>query len=74
MILSEDNRSIRRKECYNATLSVTDLTWSGLRSNPGLRGVLLFTYRLILCLTQNTACFHLNKHVVNAVQGNSSLL
>jgi len=38
MILTGRNWSIRRKTCPNATLSITNLTWIGLESKPGLRG------------------------------------
>jgi len=37
MILTGRNWSIRRKTCPNATLSITNLTWIGLESKPGLR-------------------------------------
>ena len=32
------DRSTPRKSCPNATLSTTNLTWTDLGSNPGLRG------------------------------------
>jgi hypothetical protein len=37
-ILTGENRSTRRETCPNATLSVTNLTWTDLGVNPGARG------------------------------------
>ena len=39
MILTDrENRSTGTKTCPNATLSTTNLTWTDVGSNPGLRG------------------------------------
>jgi hypothetical protein len=38
MKLTGENQSTRGKTCPNATLSTTNLTWTDLGSNPGLRG------------------------------------
>jgi len=38
MILTGDNRSTRRKTCLSATLSATNLIWTGMKSYPSLRG------------------------------------
>ena len=46
MKLTVENRSTRRKTCSIATLSTTNPTWTGLRSNPGLRGERSATNRL----------------------------
>jgi hypothetical protein len=45
MKLSGENRSTRGKTCPSATLS-TNLTWTDLGSNPGLRGERPATDRL----------------------------
>jgi hypothetical protein len=46
MILTGKHRSTRRKPCLSATLSNTNLTWTDLESNPGLRGEKPATNRL----------------------------
>ena len=38
MTLTGGTGSTGTKTCHSATLSITSLTWTGLRSNPGLRG------------------------------------
>jgi hypothetical protein len=38
MILTGENRRNRRKTCPSATLSTTNLTWTDLGANLGLRG------------------------------------
>jgi hypothetical protein len=46
MILTGDNRSVRRKTCPSATLSTTSLTWTELGSNLNLSGEKPATNRL----------------------------
>jgi hypothetical protein len=53
MILTGEIRRIGRKERPIVTFSVTDLTQTGLRSNPVVRGeaddcILLYTWRFIM--------------------------
>jgi hypothetical protein len=43
MILIGEKRSGGRKTCRSATLPTTNLTWTGVRLNPVLRGVGLGT-------------------------------
>jgi len=38
MILTGENRSIRRKKCASTTLSTTDLAWNDQGSKPSLCG------------------------------------
>ena len=48
MILTGVNRSTQRETCPSATLPITNLAWSVLRSIPGLRGERLATNRVAL--------------------------
>lgn len=48
MILIGESRIIRKKFFSSATLSITNLTWTDLRSNPGDRGVKLATVFYII--------------------------
>jgi hypothetical protein len=38
MILTEENRTTRKKTCLGATLSTTNPTWIDQGAKPGLRG------------------------------------
>jgi len=38
MVLTGDTRISRTKTCPSATLSTTNLKWTDLGTNPGLRG------------------------------------
>jgi hypothetical protein len=38
MILTGETQSARKNTCSSATLSTTNLTWTDLASNPGIRG------------------------------------
>lgn len=49
MIMTEEDRSIWRKTLSTSTLSTTNLMWTGLESNPDLRGERLATNRLSHC-------------------------
>jgi hypothetical protein len=46
MILTGENRRTGRKTCPTATLSATNLTWTGVGSNVGLCDETPETYRL----------------------------
>jgi len=67
MVLTGENRSTGEQTCHNATLCTKNLTWSGLGSNPGLRGERLAIDRLLkLSLQLTVALVHCDSHMCSA--------
>jgi hypothetical protein len=72
MIVTRGNQSTRWNTCPSATLSTTNLTWTGLGSNPSLRGERPATNRLshrttwIVLKKTQVFCTTLSRNIQNA--------
>jgi hypothetical protein len=73
--LTEESQSTRRKTCHGATLSTTNLTWTGLGSKCVICEALsLGNNRSSSNLAENTLNLHYEKEKVTAVWGGDRCL